>query len=242
MRSRKYFEYLKANSRLISEHSFEEIRAVSGSGFDAISKLHKQLLAKISGTFEDLEKPVSHGFDMSKLDALKEKGNKAFFEDMNKIKTGKSGKNQVTGFSEEDIFGISAPAKQTTAPQKTSDLLELDKEMLGLHVRSEPKQQKDNKNDFLDLDFTKQVPIGTTTVNATPNKPTPNSFGDFDLMGLSTNTTRPSDDLVSFAKTPQPQSQPSFDLSNSDLVLDVPKKTVESTQKQSADPFNFIVF
>lgn len=227
---------------MISETNFEEVKGVSVSGFEAISKLHKQLWNKIEGKFEDLDRPVSQGFDMSKLDALKEKSNKAFFADMTKIKTGKSQniKNQTESVLENDIFGISTPSKPIIKQDHSSDLLELENEMAGFQVANKPKNDNGLSNDFLDLDFAKPV------TQKTQNDSKLNNLGDFDLMNLMTanrTTTKPvSDDCVMFSKTVQPNSQSSFDLSTSNLVLDFPKAKAETSKNQTADPFNFIVF
>ena len=227
---------------MIAEPKFEEVRGASASGFEAISKLHKQLLNKIKGKFEDLHRPVSQGFDMSKLDELKEKSNKAFFADMTKIKTGKSQniKNQTESVTENDIFGISTPSKPVIKQDHSSDLLELENEMAGFRVSNEPKNDKGLSNDFLDFDFAKPV------TQKTQNDSKQNNLDDFDLMNLMTankTTTMPvSDDYVMFSKTVKPNSQSSFDLSTSNLVPDFPKAKAETSKNQTADPFNFIVF
>lgn len=250
LRNKRYFEYLKNNRRVVTDSTFEEVRGSNQSGFEAISKLQKTVLGKLEGAFEDLDKPSSQGFDLAKLEAMKEKTNKNFFEDMNKLKANKGGPAKTVKHTggDDDILGLgveTAPAR----PANSDGLLDLHSDFGNLSLgNSKAQTVQPKKDDILDLGFD----------HHTPSAPAPGpktNTGDFDMLDLvakpSSQASTPTpayhtglDPLLSFdTPTNAVRTQPPAQPSNPGLFLsDDPAPQPKKASQGASDPFNFIVF
>lgn len=261
LKNKKYFDYLKANRRILTDSQFEEIRGASASGYEAVCKLHRSVLAKLEGEFDDLDKPSAQGFDMAKLEAMKEKTNKNFFEDMNKIKAGKgtTAKTVKTTGNDDDILGLGVggqpTAKAPVAKTGNGDLMDLGNDMLGLDFGTKPAQAQpvaQKKDDLFDLGF------GAPQATVHSSKPAPqnNNLGDFDILDLNPKSNAPSmpvttkhppmDPLFNFggpAPTSAPKPVPATNfLGTDDFMIYAKKDSSKPKQSSGGDPFNFIVF
>lgn len=251
LRNRRYFEHLKGNRRIVSESGFEEVRGSNQSGFEAIVKLQKTVLGKLEGSFEDLDKPSSQGFDLTKLEAMKEKTNKNFFEDMNKIKAGKGAPVKTvkqTG-GEDDILGLGVDTPPAKTGQ-TDGLLDLNSDFGGMSLATAkaPVAQpgKAKPDDFLDLGFDNHIPPTSGPKSTTGGLDMfdfvakPSTQGTTSVPNYNTGL----DPLLSFnAPSAALHTQPPVTASSpgnflADDAAPQPKKAGQG----SSDPFNFIVF
>lgn len=255
LKNRKYFDYLKANKRILTDSQFDEVRSANASGFETIVKLQRSILAKLEGEHEDLDKPTSQGFDLSKLEAMKEKTNKNFFEDMNKIKAakggaGKGGAGKAGPEADDDLLGLGEQVGDTRPQAKVSpnDIFDLQGDLMGMNLTGKPaisQPKPANKDDFLDLGFGGPAPTNT---QPNPHQKTSN-YAHFDMLDLAPPSgpkiAPPANDpLLNFGH-PAPAKNPAFDLNfaSSDLFLGETKREADKPKPPSqSDPFNFIVF
>ena len=90
-------------------------------------KLRGQISDKLAGPSDQIDKPHAGTFDLSKLETLKEQGNKNFFDKMNNLKQGKKGnettkeaKGDIADFLDLDVAEKSGPTKTETKSTTTS--------------------------------------------------------------------------------------------------------------------------
>lgn len=263
LKNRKYFDYLKANKRILNDSRFDEIRSANASGYETIIKLQKGIAAKLEGEFDNLDKPTTQGFDLSKLEEMKEKSNKNFFEDMNKIKAGKGVGNKVSKTTTDDdllgLGGVQKPEVKTevTKQAKKDDLLDLQSDFMNLNVSAKPVQQKSG-NDFLDLGFGAQ-PVQSQSHNTqAKSKTNANDLFDLGMVDLTPKPTpafqqpKPTpntvnfDPLFSFDQPSQSKAQNNTAHNQFETVDTFLGEVKSQPQKpappKSSDPFNFTVF
>lgn len=262
LKNRKYFEHLKANKRILNDSRFDEIRSANASGYETIVKLQKSIAGKLEGEFDSMDKPATQGFDLSKLEEMKEKSNKNFFEDMNKIKAGKGvGSKAAKGGNDDDLLGLGVAgpqAKTEVAKQiKKDDFLDLQSDFMNLSVGTKPAQQSSG-NDFLDLGFGSQP--DQSQPPGVPAKP--NTFAD-DLvdLGMVDLTPKPAtafqqpkpaanainfDPLFGFDQPSQSKANATSANSQFESVDNFLGEVKSQPQKPApakpSDPFNFTVF
>lgn len=235
IKSKKYFEYLKINRGIINGANFENLRASNQTGFEAIIKLQKSIILKLDRNFDDLDKPASQGFDLSKLEALKEKSNKNFFQDMDKIKTGKNIPYQKNTVLEANILDlgnehVSVPVSKVPAKSTNND------DLFGLDFGTKPSgiQMADDLLNFGDITSKTKTQQSYKQENVV--QPSNNDFL-FDL-GSSVSTTKTGSDSISFTKPEKSMDLNLMSFTN-DLLLEKPS---DQKSNQKTDPFNFIVF
>ena len=256
LRNKKYFEFLRTNKRVLTDHNFEDAKGSSQSVNDTLVKLHRSVLAKLGGEFEDLDKPSSQGFDLTKLEAMKEKSTQNFFQDMNKIKTGKggmTGKAGKTGHGDDDLLGLSHDVPMTKRKTPNDDLMGLQDDLSGLGfgeakanvVKEGPKSA--NTDDLLNIGF--DMTVVTPTISA--KTPSGSNYTAFDLDDLvvppknPTTTPVPNyhsgfDPLLSFQVPAQPTPH-SHHIGGSpgNFLSDDKLAQTKKTETANNDPFNF---
>lgn len=196
-----------------------------------------------------MDKPTNHGFDLSKLEALKDKSNKNFFQDMDKIKTGKTTgtKKQI---DDGDLLnmGTEYTQLQKTSPIKIEHNLNEEFFEIGFIGQSskKPKQEENlmdighilgNSEDIFNkpmIEPSKSIQQKSTGVDFT-----------FDFIGPTNSSIVPSkqiDNLISFGKPEPVKTIDIFEHPATDLLLDKKSDKKEIQKSAPSDPFNFIVF
>lgn len=115
---------------------YSYLKSQSQTAFESVCKVQEKIQAKLSDTFENQDKKPQGQFDITKLENIKEKTNKNFFDRMETLKTTK----KPIGSSN----GQSAP---------NDDLLDLE---------ASGKKQAKKDDDFFNLDFTNPAPVKVT--------------------------------------------------------------------------------
>ncbi len=263
IKHKRYFEFLKANKSDIFSLTFDDVAQTSKSGFESISKLRSSVLERLNSGFDQSEKQGGNVFDVSKLEALKQQGNKNFFEKMQEIKKGKpvaepkeshsQSNTDANNFLDLDFGSQPAQVKKNPVAQSQSnaygDLLDFNPIPPSKHT---PQVQSSNKggSDF-DLlnDFSSNLNI----------KPQPNkSIGSDNLLDLT--GTIPVQSLnqqhnYSFGNSgfevnfdsrqivpKMNESSPGTDFSNMNFGLLTSAHDKAKNAKKDKDPFDFIVF
>ena len=271
LRNKRYAEFLRNYGAQILDNSFEAARSESKSGYDSLIKLQGQISDKLAGPLDQIDKPQTGTFDLSKLETLKEQGNKNFFDKMNNIKQGKKGnegaketKGSTDDFLELNLTERSGPTKTETKPtKKGDDLLDLDdfdvidnntnKGTNPVHI----KKTTESDFDLLDTQFgdlsVKKPEVKTPQLNEhdffaqtniTPTKPKNDDL--FDLMGQSGNH-------INFNQPNAPNPPSSNSNVKTDSLANMMNFTHISSpnhnnnngskkQDQKDDPFDSIVF
>lgn len=220
IKNRKFFECLKFNLERLKEVDF----SAGGEGAtnqEAMGKLKQSLVERLGRNFDEPE-TKNAGFDLSKLESLREKSNAKFFEKMENLKKGK--KN-------DDIFDIdAAPAKP--AP-KTDDILEM---AVSSKASTFHPSSSNHHDDFLSLN--PQVPEKKQEVKA--NQPKKDSADLFDLASTITTpaATSKKDEIV-FEKVAPKKDQKDDFFGQFDMGISLKKKE-EEVKKVAKDPFDFL--
>lgn len=253
---------MKANKSEIFSLTFDDVAQTSKSGFDSISKLRSSILERLNGSFDQSDKQGGNVFDISKLESLKEQGNKNFFEKMQNIKQGK----------------VVAEPKDARNQSKVDDnnFLELDfgQNSTNIQTKTITQTQANNYNDILDFNPAPQT-------NQTHQPPAKKTGSDFDLLSdfssnlnLGAQQQKPAstDNLLDFTgglTTQQSHHQPNYNYGSSAFEINfdskpTPPKFDSSSPntdfgqmnftllassddkakngKKDKDPFDFIVF
>lgn len=225
----------------------------SQTASETILKLQKQILSKLELNFEDSDKTPIQGFDMSKLEALKEKSNKNFFSDMDKIKTGKHTNDKKllsTAHDNNDFLnlGVKNETLNNLSVKQNQELLNNDFINLDFDV----KQQQPQKTNIKDDDI---LNLGVFTDDSKKDNPiktqTPQIYNDFDL-GLNFGSKQENNkntalqdqksyEFLSFDLNPKVNPM-SLAKEDTNQFISLGNNTQESKKSGQVDPFNFIVF
>ena len=262
LKHKRFFEYMKASKSELFALTFDEVAVASKSGLESISKLRSGMLERLAGGYEQGEKQGAT-FDISKLESLKEQGNKNFFAKMQNIKQGKTGpaESKQKTKQEPEFFEMEFTPDQPKAHgqvhvgQHAHD----EDDFLGLKVAPQGNApQKTHAHtaqvDNFDLlgNFSKNVAIkpNSTTVQQPAPKTTNDGLLDFNHFAptQSSQKTSPVPGFdVNFDPKPQapkletPQTTGFSDMGLNLLLNEKDNKSSQPNQK-GKDPFDFIVF
>jgi hypothetical protein len=254
---------LKANKSEIFSLIFEDVAQTSKSGFESISKLRSSILERLNGSFDQSEKQGGNVFDVSKLEALKEQGNKNFFEKMQEIKQGKTvvaqkdghGQSNTSGasFLELDFGGQSAPINHKPVAQTQSssdhDILIFDPVQQPKPIHPSLSTKQGNDFDLLN-DFSSNLNIGNQQSKLANSDNLPDFIGH-------TTTTQTSHQQPNYAfnnsafevnfdskpTLPKPNDpSPPVDYKQINFTLLASNDDKTKNGKKDKDPFDFIVF
>ena len=181
---------------------YSYLRGQSQTAYDSVVGVQEKIQQKLEDSFENQDKRQQNGFDIGKLEQIKEKTNKNFFDKMETLKNTKKGATgpqtskggdlldldsvggnaPVGDNNDDDLFGLdlgttkkappAQPQKQKSDPYGGLDLLDAEVRPV---IHQQPKLQVQD-NDLM-FDFQQ---------NLTVNKPAVNNGGglmDDDMFG-----------------------------------------------------------
>lgn len=169
LRIKKYFNFLKENRSTFVDLDYSYLKSQSQTAFESVQDVKEKVQGKLSDSFENQDNKPKGQFDIAKLESIKEKTNKNFFEKMETLKS----------------------TKKHTAPQGISkgnadDLMDID---------TTQKNPTHNNEDLIDLDFSSEPAKPTISPNSKPS----NAYSDFDLLMTDDKVNKPQtkhDDLL----------------------------------------------
>lgn len=156
LKLRKYFNFLKTNRATFIDLNYGYLKSQSATAYDSVMGIQERVQQKLDDTFENQDKKQVAQFDIGKLEQIKEKANKNFFENMETRKKGKQG--------------------VVTQNNKADDLLDLDPTD-GKPASTQPKTKVADDDIFGD-DFN----ITNTQTNAPKTQKKADPYGDLDLL------------------------------------------------------------
>lgn len=204
--------------------SFGYLKSQSQTAHDSVVGVQEKIQSKLDDNFEGQDKKAQNAFDIGKLEQIKEKASKNFFENMESLKQ----KKKQPGKQDDDLLDFDPNDNKQVAQQNTG-------------------------NDLMDMDFgsNKQTPVVKQQV-ADPYGGL--DLLDAEVQQVSKPKTQDNDLLFDFQQNMNIGNngpKPSGGLLDDDMFGDLTggmraeesKKKDESKSKgQGSDPFDFLAF
>ncbi len=134
IKQKKYFEFLKKHQEIIDDLDIQGISENKKNRINTLEKLSKKIKNKLEN-FDQKNQKIGQ-FDMSKLEQMKEQGNKNFFEKMYNLKQKNPKKKQ------KNNNGLNLLELNQSEKKQSTDLFDMNLDL-------EPKQQPQT-NDLKD--------------------------------------------------------------------------------------------
>ena len=212
--------------------SYAYLKSQSQTAYDSVVGVQERVQQKLDGEFENQDKKQTAQFDIGKLEQIKEKANKNFFENMETRKKGKAGANAQSN--------------------KGGDLLDLD----PTDVKPAPKQANTgalDDDDILGFD----LPSNSKPAPPRPAQKQADPYGGLDLLDDDVTVHKPkaqdADLMFDFQhnlSVSKPADKKSGGLLDDDMFGDLAmgmraedtKKAESKAKAQGNDPFDFMAF
>lgn len=204
---------------------FSYLKAHSQTAYDSVSGIQAKVQNKVANSYEDQDKKTHNQFDITKLESIKEKTNKNFFEKMETLKSTKKTTVSHGNGQDKDVGDLlDLDTGNNQKPTDNGDLINLDVD------NSPMKQPSKPTNGYGDLDLL-----------ASEDKP-------------KAQKSKNDDFLIDFQQDltiSKPADKKTGDLLDSDLLSDMnikpkvdtkPNNKESKPEPQSKDPFDFIAF
>lgn len=227
---------MKAHRSTFIDLDYSYVRSQSQTSYDSIVGVQEKIQQKLEDSFENQDKRLQSGFDIGKLEQIKEKTNKNFFDKMETLKSSKRGAKGEQASKGGDLLDLDAVGenKPQGGNNDDDDLFGLD---LGTAKKPQPQsshQQKSDPYGGLDLLDSDVQPVKRPD-------PHPQSQGN-DLMfdfqqNLNINKHAPNNGggLI--------DDDDMFGDIGTGMRSEEAKNKVDSKPKgQGADPFDFLAF
>ena len=166
LKQKKYFDFMKKKIEIVNVVEEEEFKEVKKSAWKNIKKLKKKILGKLEGNFCDGK---MKGFDMKKLEDIKESSNKNFFAKMENLK------------KKENLNFLENSGKK----KNDMDLLDFDFEKKN-EVKIKKIEEKKKKENLVDIFDVFNIESGDKKNLEMKNKKNEN-LGNLDIFGFSEN-------------------------------------------------------
>jgi len=222
LKIKKYFNFIKENRNTFVDLDYSYLKTQSQTAYESVISIQEKIQHKIADTFENQDRKQQIQFDMTKLETIKEKTNKNFFE---KMETLKNTKKTVTNSNNQT--------------NQTDDLLDLDTDNVN---------QSKAKNDLFNLDFDDTPHKQTTKTKDVYGDLDLLASDEKNKVSKTVNT----DLLIDFQdnlNVSKPVQKKADNLIDSDMFKDLnpvskPEVKVKENNilSQQKDPFDFISF
>lgn len=222
MKIKKYFNFLKENRDKFVDLDYSYLKSQSQTAHESVIKVQEKIQGKLADSYENQDKKQQSQFDITKLESIKEKTNKNFFEKMENLKsTKKPGQThkQPETIDNDDLLDLDAG---TPNPNPKDD------DLFNLEFGSSPKKQNTKpSNAYNDLDL--------LASNEKVSKPK-NQDSDFLI------------DFQQDLSVSKPVERKNDNIINSDIFKGLngedggDKKKESKAKVEDKDPFDFIAF
>lgn len=215
---------MKEHRSTFIDLDYSYLKSQSQTAFDSVYKIQEKIQHKLDDSYENQDRKPQGQFDIGKLEQIKEKTNKNFFDKMETLKNTKKG----------------TATQENMSANKTDDLIDLDPvdnknniddDLFGLDLDSTPKKTVQVNNDrYGGLDL-----LGNDDLVIKPSIQGDDLLFDFQQnMNISKPINKKGGSLI--------DDDMFRDLDTVMQKDSMTKKTEGKSTDQNKDPFDFIAF